>query len=174
MRSKARRVGSILLLVAVMLVLTACFGQWFTAPQGGKLIVGAVVPVGGRYEVLISVADMPDGGVAGIEFGTALQPAVTFSGNVDATTITAEGLSGFRVTAQSYAGAPAEGCLVAVYGGSPIEGGPVLKLSFEATGNPTVTLIQARVVLANDLPTWIVAWDLVTDAAYYTKEVGTR
>ena len=174
MTSKARHVGSILLLLGLAVTLTACFGQWFTPPLTGKLIVGAPVLVGGRYEVLISVADMPDGGVAGIQLGTDTQLAITFT-NVDATTIIAEGLSGFRVTAQSYAaGPPVEGCLVAVYGGTPIEGGLVLKLSFEATGVPEVALIEARVVLANDLPAWIVGWDLATDAAYYTKEAGAR
>ncbi|MFC2108037.1 hypothetical protein ACFLS5_01075, partial [Candidatus Bipolaricaulota bacterium] len=132
------------------------------------------VSVGGGYEVLISVADMPDGGVAGIQLGTTALPAITFSNNVDGATITAEGLTGFRVTAQSYtAGAPVEGYLIAVYGGAPIEAGPVVKLSFEAAGDPTVTLDETRIWLTNDIPTWIAGWGLVTGAAYYTKEVGT-
>ncbi|MFC2108136.1 hypothetical protein ACFLS5_01590 [Candidatus Bipolaricaulota bacterium] len=175
MTPRARRAGSILLLVGLAVTLTACFGHWFTPPQTGTLIVGASVPKGGRYELLISVADMPDGGVAGIELGTDTLPAIGFSNNVDGTTIVAEGLSGFRVTAQSYtAAAPIEGSLIAVYGGAPIEGGPVVKLSFEATGDPTVTLDEAQIVLTNDVPTWIAGWDLETGAAYYTKEVGAR
>jgi len=175
MSSRARRAGSVLLLVALALTLAACFGHWFTPPQLAVLIVSSPVPVGGRYEVLISVADMPDGGLAGIQLGTIAQPAITFSNNVDGATIVAEGLSGFRVTAQSYAaGPPVEGCLVAVYGGSPIVSGPVLKLLFEATGAPTVTLDEDRIWLSNDIPTWIAGWSLDTGAAYYTKEVGTR
>jgi hypothetical protein len=175
MIAKAKRVGLILLLVGLAVTLTACFGHWFTPPQTGTLIVGASVQVGGRYELLISVADMPDGGVAGIELGTDALPAIGFSNNVDGTTIVAEGLSGFRVTAQSYtAAAPIEGSLIAVYGGAPIEGGPVLKLSFEATGDPTVTLDETRINLASAIPAWIVGWDLETGADYYTKEAGLR
>ncbi|MFC2105803.1 hypothetical protein ACFLS0_03535 [Candidatus Bipolaricaulota bacterium] len=174
MTPRARRAGSILLLVGLAVTLTACFGQWLTPLLTGKLIVGSPVPVDGRYEVLISVADMPDGGVAGIQLGTTTEPAITFSNNVDGATITAEGLSGFRVTAQSYtAGAPVEGYLIAVYGGVAIESGQALRLSFEATGVPTVTLDETRIWLTNDIPTWIAGWGLVTGAAYYTKEVGT-
>jgi hypothetical protein len=175
MTPRARRAGSILLLVGLTVTLTACFGHWLTPLLTGKLIVGPPIRVGGRYELLISVADMPDGGVAGIELGTAALPAITFSNNVDGTTIVAEGLSGFRVTAQSYtAAAPIEGSLIAVYGGAPIEGGPVVKLSFEATGDPLVTLDETRINLASVIPSWIVGWDLETGADYYTKEAGLR
>ena len=173
-RSKAKRLGSVLLLVAVTLTLTACFGHWFTPPQLATLIVGPPVGINGRYEVLISVADMPDGGVAGIQLGTVALPAIAF-GNVDVATIVAEGLSGFRVTAQSYtAGDPAKGCVIAVYGGAPIVSGSVLKLTFEATGAPAVTLDDTRIWLTNDVPTWIAGWDLETGAEYYTKEAGGR
>jgi len=172
---KATRLGSILLLVGLMLTLTACFGHWFTPPQVAVLIVGPPVQVGGRYEVLISVADMPDGGVAGIQLGTVAQRAIAFSNNVDIGTITAEGQSGFKVTAQTYAaGPPVEGCLIAVYGGAPIVSGPVLKLSFEATGVPAVTLDDTRIRLTNDIPTWIAGWSLDAGVAYYTKKVETR
>jgi hypothetical protein len=171
MTSKAKHVGSILLLVALALTLAACIGQWFTPPQSAVLIVGPPVAKGGRYEVLISVADLPDGGVAGIQFGAAGQPAITFT-NVDVATVVAEGLSGFRVTAQQFTGG--ESYLLAVYGAAPIESGAVLKLSFEATWNPTVTLDEDRVWLANDVPAWIDPWNLAADAAYYTKEAGGR
>jgi hypothetical protein len=174
MRSKAKRLGSVLLLVAVTLALTACFGHWFTPPQLATLIVGPVVGINGRYEVLISVADMPDGGVAGIQLGTVALPAIAFV-NVDVATIVAEGLSGFRVTAQSYtAGDPAKGCVIAVYGGAPIVSGSVLKLAFEAAVAPAVTLDDTRIWLCNDVPTWIAGWDLETGAEYYTKEAGAR
>jgi len=174
MRSKAKRLGSVLLLVAVTLTLAACFGHWFTPPQLGTLIVGPVVGIDGRYEVLISVADMPDGGVAGIQLGTVALPAIAFA-NVDVATIVAEGLSGFRVTAESYTvGDPAKGCVIAVYGGAPIVSGPVLRLSFEAAGAPAVTLDDTRIWLSNDVPTWIAGWDLETGAEYYTKEAGAR
>jgi len=175
MASKAKRVGSIALLIAVALSLAACFGHWFTPPQIAVLIVGPPVPKDEQYEVLISVADMPDSGLAAIQLGSIAQPAIEFSNNVNASTVTAEGLNGFRVTAQGYtAGPPVEGSLIAVYGGVALESGQVLKLSFEATGVPTVTLDEARITLASAAPAWIAGWDLVTDVAYYTKEVGAR
>ncbi len=165
----ARRAGMILLLVTLVLVLTSCFGNWFTAPTIAKLIVSDPVSVGGRYEVMISVTDMPSGGVAGIQFGTETDPAIAFT-NVDVSTITADGLSGFEVPSQKYtAGDPAQGCLMAVNGAASIESGPVLKLSFEATGDPTVTVDEGRVSLSNGAPGWITGWDAATDIAYYTK-----
>jgi len=175
MKSKAKHAGSILLLVGLTLALTACFGHWFTPPQTGRLIVGPAVRIGTHYEVLISVADMPDGGVAGIQLGTAALPAIAFGSNVDVATIVATGSSGFEVTTKGYAaGPPVEGYLIAVYGGAPIVSGSVLKLSFEAAGAPTVTLDDSRIWLTNDIPTWIAGWSLDAGAAYYTKEVGTR
>ena len=109
------------------------------------------------------------GGVAGIQLGTEAQPAITFT-NVDVATITTEGLNGFEVTSQTYtAGVPATGCLIAVNGAASIESGTVLKLSFEATGDPTVTLVENLVSSANGVPAWIFAWNLATDIDYYTK-----
>jgi len=164
-----KRMGLLVVTASLVLVLTSCFSHWLTSPTVAKLIVSEPVLVGGRYEVSISVVDMPDGGVAGIQLGTVGAPAIEFT-NVDVSTIAAEGLTGFEVTSQLYsAGPPIEGCLVAVNGVAPIESGLVLKLSFEATGDPTVTLDEALVSLASAVPAWITAWDLVTDMAYYTK-----
>lgn len=167
--SGVKQLGLLVVLMSLALVLTSCFGHWFTAPTIAKLIVSDPVSVGGRYEVLISVTDMPAGGVAGIQLGTEVAPAIAFT-NVDVSTITAEGLSGFQVPSQVYtAGTPAQGCLMAVNGAASIESGPVLKLSFEASGVPTVTVDEARVSLSNGVPGWITAWDLATDIDYYTK-----
>jgi hypothetical protein len=172
--SGAKRLGVLLVTASLVVVLSSCFGHWLTPPIVAKLIVGPVVGTNGRYEVLISVADMPDGGVAGIQLGTVALPAIAFA-NVDVATIVAEGLSGFRVTAQSYtAGDPAKGCVIAVYGGAPIVSGSVLKLAFEAAVAPAVTLDDTRIWLTNDVPTWIAGWDLETGAEYYTKEAGAR
>lgn len=169
-----RRLGLLVVTASLVLALTSCFGHWFTPPTIGKLIVSDPIRAGGKYEVLISVVDMPDGGVAGIQLGTIAQPAIAFT-DVVVATITAEGLNGFQVNSQAYsARPPVEGCLVAVYGAAPVESGPVLKLSFEATGDPTVTLHETLVSLANAVPAWITAWDLVAGAAYYTNEAGVR
>ncbi|MFC2108425.1 hypothetical protein ACFLS5_03085 [Candidatus Bipolaricaulota bacterium] len=167
--SSVKRLGLFIVLMSLALVLTSCFGHWFTPPMIAKLIVSDPIRVGGKYEVLISVTDMPDGGIAGIQLGTQAQPAITFT-NVDVATITTEGLNGFQVTSQTYtAGPPATGCLIAVNGAASIESGTVLKLSFEVTGDPTVTLDEGLVSSANGVPAWIFAWNLATDIDYYTK-----
>ncbi len=164
-----KQLGLLVVLASLAVVLTSCFGHWLTPPTIAKLILSDPIRVGGKYEVLISVTDMPDGGIAGIQLGTEAQPAITFT-NVDVTTITTEGLNGFEVTSQTYtAGPPAKGCLIAVNGAASIESGTVLKLSFEATGDPTVTLDENLVSPANGVPAWIFAWDLAIDVAYYTK-----
>ena len=172
--SGVKRLGLLVIVTGLVLVLASCFGHWVIPPPIAKLLVSDPIRSGGRYEVTISVVDMPDGGVAGIQLGTVFQPAIAFT-NVDVATIAAEGQSGFEVISQAYtAGSPAEGCLVAVYGGAPIVSGSVLKLTFEATGDPVVTLDETRVWLSNDVPTWIAGWDLETGAEYYTKEVRVR
>ena len=164
-----KRLGLLVVTASLALVLTSCFGHWLTPPTIAKLILSDPIHVGGKYEVLISVTDMPDGGIAGIQLGTEIAPAITFT-NVDVATITTEGLNGFEVTSQTYtAGAPATGCLIAVNGAASIESGTVLKLSFEATGDPTVTLDESLVSSANGVPAWIFAWNLATDIDYYTR-----
>ena len=167
--SGVKRLCLLVLLTSLALVLSSCFGHWLTPPTIAKLILSDPIRAGGKYEVLISVTDMPDEGIAGIQLGTQAQPAITFT-NVDVATITTEGLNGFEVTSQTYtAGAPATGCLIAVNGAASIESGTVLKLSFEATGDPTVALDESLVSSANGVPAWIFAWNLATDIDYYTK-----
>lgn len=170
MGARARVVGLMLVAVGLSVGLTACMGQWFTPPPSARLIISDPVSTGGRYEVLISVVDMPAGGVAGIKVGTLTNKGIEFTDNVVTSTITAVGLSGFTVTSQQYAaGPPLQGCLLAVNAATGVEAGPIVKLTFEATGTPTVTVDDSRVELSDDLPAWIVPWALETGAAYYAK-----
>ena len=167
-RTRLVVVGAVLLGLAVCL--TACMAGWFTPKQIVALIIGDPVAKGSKWEVLISVANMPDGGAAGIQFGTVGNEAITFSNNVIAPRIAATGLNGFTVTAENYvAGPPPKGALIAANPGTGVVGGKILQLTFEATGNPTVTVDAAKVKLSSDNNNWITGWSLSTDKAYYAK-----
>jgi hypothetical protein len=112
MGARTRLVAASLLLVGVGIGLVACMGGWFTPQQIATLIIGNAVATGGNYEVLISVANMPDGGLAGIQFGTVGNEGLEFT-NVDMTTVVAVGVSGFWIGPQQYT-APNKGTLLAV------------------------------------------------------------
>jgi len=166
MGARTRLVAAGLLLVGVAIGLTACMGGWFNPQVVATLIIGNPVAKGGNYEVLISVANMPDQGIAGIQINDG---GITTT-NVAATSIVANGLNGFVVTASDFTAPAPQGCLMAVNPATGIIGGTVLKLTFTATGaNPTVTLHEAQIKLLSHLNTWITTWSLETGKKYYTK-----
>ena len=171
MGARTRLIVAGLLLLVVGIGLTACMGGWFTPKMVATLIVGDPVAKGGVWEVLSSVANMPDGGVAGIQFGIAGDEAITFSNNVNAATIVAVGLNGFTVGAQNYAaGPPPKGALIATNPATGVVGGSIVKLTFQATAaNPTVTVDKTKVTLLSHLNTWITAWNLATGKVFYAK-----
>jgi len=171
MVARARLIVVGVVVVGLGMALTACMGGWFNPQLVTTLIIGDPVAKGGKWEVLISVANMPDGGAAGMQFGIAGDEAITFSNNVDATTIVAVGLNGFTVGAQTYAaGPPAKGALIATNPATGVVGGTILKLTFEAAGNPTRPVVdEAKVKLSDDNNHWITTWALGTDKAYYAK-----
>ena len=173
MGASSRLLCLALLAVVLALGLTACMGGWFTPQLRVTLIVGDSVAKGGKFEVIISVTNMPDGGLAGIQFGTVGNEALTFT-NVKMASVVATGLNGFIVTAKDFTTTPNKGSLIAVNAATGIEGGTVLKLTFEATAaNPTVTVEQAtvKVKLSSALNTWIALGQLLygSDKAYYAK-----
>jgi len=166
MGARTRLVAAGLLLVVVGIGLTACMGGWFNPQVVATLIIGAPVAKGGGYEVLISVANMPDGGLAGIQFGTAGNEALTFT-DVNIASVVASGKNGFTVTAQQYT-APDKGTLIAVNPATGVDGGTILTLTFQAT-NPTVTVDKTKVTLLSHQNTWITTWALEKTKAYYAK-----
>jgi len=168
MGARTRLVAASLLLLGVGIGLVACMGGWFNPQVVATLIIGAPVARGGNYEVLISVANMPDGGLAGIQFGTVGNEALTFT-NVNMATVAAVGVSGFWVGPQQYT-APNKGTLLAVNPATGVVGGVILTLTFQATAaKPTVKAVKARVKLLSQQNTWITTWTLDTDKAYYAK-----
>jgi hypothetical protein len=151
--------------VTIMLAIAACAGFWKTPVQLGKLIVGAVQVTGTTGTVLVSVADMPDGGLGAIQFGTLGNEAITFT-NIDPASIRIEGKSGFVVLAQAFAGG--SGALIAA-GCDGVVGGEILRFMFTVIGaHPTFAVTKAKVSLVSDGNAFITAWELGT-TAYYAR-----
>jgi len=167
-----------LLAVGLILALTACMGQWFTQEQRPTLIIGQPVLTGNRGEVLISVTNMPQEGLASIAIDNL---GITYV-DIDGASIEATGLNGFDVLAQDFIITPGKGRLVAANPNVGSIGGTILKIAFETNGaNPSLTIEQGdkgKVTLGSHLNTFINSWDLITNTAYYAKnvaqEVGTR
>jgi hypothetical protein len=169
--ARSRALGSAATVVVLALGLTACIGGWLTPQLRVTLIVGEPVASGSKYEVLISAINLPDGGLAGIQFGELGDEALTFS-DVEMSSVVATGLSGFLVTAEDFTMTANEGSLIAVNAATGIEGGTILKLTFEATAaDPTVTVDETKVKLSSALDTWITLGQLVygSDKAYYGR-----
>ena len=151
----------------LLLGISACMGLWNTPLQLAKLLVSDVVVTGASGYVLVSVADMPSGGAASIEFGVVGDPAITIV-NIDETSIAVEGLSGFTELAWQFTATG--GTLIAANGSTGVVGGQILKITFAVTGpNPTFAVDTTKVKIGSDINTWITAWDLATDIDYYTK-----
>jgi len=152
-----------LLAFAVILTLSGCMGGWFTPKQQASLIVGEAVASGWKWEVIVSVVNMPDGGLAAIEID---EDGITLS-QIDAATVSATGLNGFLLVIDDYTDPLPKGYLVAANAATGNESGPILKFSFDATGaNPEVILDKAKIELLSDAFTWITDWDFGTKAYY--------
>jgi len=158
-----------LLVMGLAVGLTACMSGWFTPQQIATLIIGDPVAVGGKWEVILSVANMPDGGLASIAVDNL---GFTYT-NVDGSSVVATGLNGFVVLAQDFTTTPGKGRLTAANAATGIEGGTIIKITFTATGgNPTLTIQQAdkgKVTLGSGNNGLITTWTLGTGKKYYAK-----
>ena len=173
MGARTRLVAAGLLLV-VGIGLAGCMGGWFNPQLVATLIIGAPVAKGGGYEVLLSVASMPDGGVASIAVDDL---GFTYT-DVDGDSVVASGVNGFVVLVQDFVTTPGKGRLTAVNAVVGVEGGTIVTITFKATGaNPTFTIEQAdkgKVSLGSHQNTTIGTWELDTGKAYYAKGRGGR
>lgn len=157
-----------LLAVGLIFALTACMGQWFTQEQIATLIIGDPVAAGGKWEVLISVANMPDGGLASMAvYIDGMEYTVPLISNIVVT-----GLNGFTVLASEFNDATGKGRFVIANPATGSTGGTVLKLTFDATGVLTsadIAFDKIHTDLGSHFNTLINPWNLVTDKAYYAK-----
>jgi len=164
-----------LLAVGLIVGLSACMGFFQNTAQTPTLIIGKPAVSGNRGEVLISVTNMPNQGLASIQIGKVGNEAITFT-NIDASSIKATGLNGFRVLTQDFATIAGKGCLLAVNPSAGSVGGTIVKITFEVTGaNPALGIADAdkgKVDLGTALNTLIAqgTWALSSNAAdYYAK-----
>jgi len=156
------------LAVALVLGLSACMGFFGTGLQEAKLFVSGITVTGAQGTVFIAVADMPDTGVASIQFGTVGDPGIAITG-IDETTIAVEGLGGF--TELAWAFTTTGGVIIAVNASTGVVSGQILKITFAVTAaNPTFTVNEPKVDIGTDSGALLTtsAWDLGTEA-YYTK-----
>jgi len=170
MGARTRLVVAGCLAVGLVLGLTACMGHWFGQQQNPTLIIGKLALSGNRGEVLISVANMPNKGLASIAIDDS---GITYT-NIKASSIEATGLNGFTVLAQDFTTTTGKGRLVAANPTSGSVGGTIIKVTFEVTGaNPTFEIQvgdKGKVTLGSALNTLITTWDLSSNAAdYYAK-----
>jgi len=154
--------------LVLVLLLSGCTAFW-EEPQGtAHLMVGDVVVTRTEGSVLVSVANMPGGGAAAIQFGSVGAGAVSLSG-IDAASVQVEGCNGFVVLAVAFDVAAGEGALVAASGVGGVADGEVLRFTFDVTGpHPSFVLAEARVTLVSAASLWIGDWE-VADAAYYAR-----
>lgn len=130
------------------------------------LIIGEPVASGGKWQVIVSVVNMPDGGLAALQIDDG---GITLS-QIDASTVSATGLNGFLLVIEDYTDPPPKGYLVAVNAATGNESGPILKFTFDATGaNPAVLFDKAKIKLLSDAFTWITNWDFGGAKAYYAQ-----
>ena len=163
---RTRLVVLSLLAVGMILGLSACMGLWKTPLQLAKLLVSDVVVTGAGGYVLVSVADMPSGGAASVEFGIVGDPAITIA-NIDEATIVVEGLTGF--TELDWQFTATDGSLIAANATTGVVSGQILKITFAVTGpNPTFAVDTTKVKIGSDVNTLINNWDL-SSLDYYTK-----
>ena len=179
-RTRGNRLGPIaarpqlavvcLLMVGLLLAISSCMGFFQNTAQAPTLIIGKPALSGNRGEVFISVADMPNKGLASIAID---DKGITFD-DIKASSIEAEGLNGFRVLASDFTTTANKGCLVAINPNSGSVGGTIIKVTFEVTGaNPIFGIADAdkgKVELGSALNTLISTWDLSSNETdYYAK-----
>jgi len=166
--SRLRPYLAVGLLAALLCGIVACSGFWNTAPKLGSLVIGPVVVTGSDGYVLVSVTNMPSGGLAAIQFGTVGDEAIVLSG-VDPSSVVIEGKNGFLVLAKDFTTNPGKGTLLAANAATGVAAGEVLRFTFNVTGpNPAFTVTKLKVTLASDANVIISAWNLSTKA-YYTR-----
>jgi len=130
-------------------------------------VIGTPVIIGTHGEVIISIVNMPQQGMAvmAVDLG-----GLTYT-NTKRTSIVVAGLNGFIVLANEFDDTTAKGRFVIANAGSVA--GTVAKLTFDVTGNvgsADITFHEPHIELASHLNTLITGWELSSGKAYYAKD----
>ena len=171
MGARTRLVAASLLLLGVAIGLTACMGGWFTPQLAATLIIGNPVAVGGNWEVILSVANMPDGGLSSMAVDV---DGMTYN-SAKISNIVATELNGFTVTASEFNDATGKGRFVIANAATGVVGGTILKLAFDAHAAVTSADLgdarfdETKITLGSALNTQITTWTKGTAKAYYAK-----
>lgn len=162
-----RRIRGLVICLAVLAIIvgiTACMNL-FTAPVEPTLITGAVVITGDRGEILLSVKNMPDGGLASLAvvLGGILYPAT-----VDNVAVVP--LAGFTVLAEQFAGG--SGGFLVAHSCAGLPDGAFAKLTFDVIGGSPVladfTFVKADISMGDDSNNAI-AFEISDPLEYYAK-----
>ena len=155
--------------LGLLLALSACTGQWFTREQRAFLVIGTPVITGTHGEVIISVVNMPQKGMAVMAVNV---DGLTYS-NAKISNIILVGLNGFTVLASEFDDTTGSGRFVIANADAGSVAGTVAKLTFDVTGSVSstdVTFHTPHIELGSHLNTLITGWQLSTGKAYYAKD----
>jgi len=166
---RSRFAAFCLLAIGVVFVLTACMGQWFTQEQKAYLVIGTPVVTGSYGEVIISVVNMPQEGMASMAVNV---DGMTYT-NAKITGIVLAGLNGFTVLASEFNDATGKGRFVIGNANAGSIAGTVAKLTFDVSGSVgsgDVAFHELHIKLGSHLNTFITGWEPGTGKAYYAKD----
>ena len=158
-REKSLAAGLVLLWV---LILAGCFGPWFSSEPMPTLSLGEPAIENGQGSIRISVADMPNGGLAGIHVALG---GLLYS-REKVLNLAVEGLNGFIVLIQQFV--DGEGGFILV-NASGIESGPILQLTFDVHGSVKygdIQLLADFITLVDDALLMVENWNT---PAYYAR-----
>jgi len=165
-RQPEKRVRSLTVAVWIVViaagVLAGCFGPWLRGEPTPALYLGEPAIVAGQGQLLISVASMPNGGLAGIQVDLG---GLLFD-EEKVSNLVVEGLNGFAVLIQQFVDGEGGFILANVSG---IESGPILRLTFDVHGNVKygdIQLLADSVTLVDDAFLLVEDW---STPAYYAR-----
>ena len=166
-----REIVMVVVSLGLLLALSACMGQWFTQEQKAYLVIGTPVIIGTHGEVIISVVNMPQEGMAvmAVDLG-----GLTYT-NTKITSIVVAGLNGFIVLANEFDDTTAKGRFVIANANAGSVAGTVAKLTFDVTGNvgsADITFHEPHIKLGSHLTALITGWELSSGKAYYAKDAA--
>jgi len=160
--------GLVICLVAlgVVIGITACM-NWFSGNPEPTLLLSPVVITGDRGEVLLSVKNMPDGGLASL--AVVLGGITYVPGKIS--NVAVEPLAGFIVLAEQFNDVTGIGGFLVAHACAGLHAGAFAKITFTATNSPTLAdfvFAKADMSMGDDSNNAI-AFVLQDAFAYYSK-----
>ena len=149
--------------IAVVIGITACMNM--TGVTGPTLLLSPVTIIGDRGEILLSVKNMPDGGLASL--------AVVLGGiaydDTKISNVSVEALAGFMVLAEQFD--VDDGGFLVAHSCAGLHDGAFAKIVFTATGNPVLAdfVFEPTDITMGDDSNNAIAFEIQDEFAYYAK-----